>query len=84
MASVDLIAVVVVTSVAGVSSTVEEGAVVFLVEVVGIVGVAALVAGEEVGVAVGSVDFVAAAVSAAVVFAGGGKGSEPRTGISDQ
>lgn len=71
VASVDLIAVVVVTSVAGVSSTVEEGAVVFLVEVVGIVGVAALVAGEEVGVAVTSADFVV--VGASVVFVGGGR-----------
>jgi hypothetical protein len=62
-ASVDLIVVVVVTSVVGVSSTVEEGAVVFLVEVVGIVGVAVLVVGEEVGVVVGSVDFVAVEVS---------------------
>jgi len=63
VASVDLIAVVVVTLVAGVSLTVEEGAVVFSVVVVGIVAAEASVVGEEVGVAVISVHFAAVAVS---------------------
>jgi len=52
-----------VALVVGVSSTVEEEAVVFLVVVVGIVAAEASVVGEEVGVAVISVDFAAVAVS---------------------